>query len=133
MDHRFGGVLCEPEYVFVVGDLESLRYAYGVGFCSYRHYTGEPVIRDVSDRVCKRYLLLVPVPSTSFRDRLNVVLPDAQLKGDYIGGFCVMVSKNGHSLHIGDPDSHEERVGRTPTSAADDDDVEVVPTPAGPS
>lgn len=66
---------------------------------------------------------------TSYRDRWNAVLADAQLKGGYLGWFHERASKNRHSLHIGDVDSNVKRGGRTPLLGADGDDVEVVPSP----
>lgn len=71
--------------------------------------------------------------STSYRDRLNAVLDDGQMKGEYLGGFRVRASENGQSLRIGNDDSGEERGGRTPRSGADGDYFEVFPPPAGPS
>lgn len=64
--------------------------------------------------------------STRFRDGLNAVLADAKLKGYYVDRFLVSVFENGHSLHIGDTDSDEERVGRIPPSGTDGDDVVAV-------
>lgn len=58
---------------------------------------------------------------------------DTQLKGEYLDGFRVRVSRNGHSLHIGAADSEEKLGGLTSPSGTDADDVEVVPPPAGPS
>lgn len=74
----------------------------------------ELVIRYFAERVCKWYSLLVLAQSANYRDLLNVVLSEAQLKCEFYGGFRVMVSENGHSKHICDAGSKEEREGRTP-------------------
>lgn len=51
--------------------------------------------------------------STSYRDRLNAVLAYEQMEGDYLGGFRVTVSENGHLIHINDANNEEKRGGRT--------------------
>lgn len=66
-----------------------------------------------------------------YRDGLDAVLADAQQSGEYLGGFHVRDSENGHSLHICDADSDEKRKDYIPSSVADDD-VEVVPPPTEP-
>lgn len=70
---------------------------------------------------------------TSYRDQLNAVLANKQLRAAYLGRLLVMVTENGPSLHIDDADSELERGGCTLTSSFHADDVEVVPPPAGPS
>lgn len=66
--------------------------------------------------------------STTYRERLNAVLADAQINGKYPGGFCVRVSENGHSLYTDVADSEEERRDPIPPSATDDDYDEVFPS-----
>lgn len=55
----------------------------------------ERFIRDFADRACKGYSSLVRAQSTTYRDRLNAVLDDAPLRGEYLGVVHVRVSKNG--------------------------------------
>lgn len=56
---------------------------------------GDRAIRDFAYMVCKGYSSLVYSQYTSYRDRLNAVLADGQLKGAYLGGLCFFVFKNG--------------------------------------
>lgn len=59
--------------------------------------------------------MLLLAQATSYRDCLTNVLADAQMRGEYLGGYLVRVSENGLLLHIGVADSGEERGGhRTP-------------------
>lgn len=91
------------------------------------------VIRDFTGRVCTGYSLFVRAKSTIYRDLLNAVLADAQMRGEYLDGFLVRVSENGHSVLIGDTESDEQRGGRTLPSAAGGDEAEVFPPRIGPS
>lgn len=61
--------------------------------------------------------------STIYRDRLSTVLTDGRMRGDFLGGFCIKVSKNELSLDASNTDSMEERGGCTPLSGADGDNV----------
>lgn len=70
------------------------------------------MIYDFADRVCTGYTTPMRAHASSHRDQLNAVLGYAQTRGEYIGGFCVHVGDDGHSLHLGDQDSDEERGGR---------------------
>lgn len=79
------------------------------------------------------YSLLVCTQSTSYHDRLNSMLADAQPKCAYLGYFRVRVSEKRQSLHIVDSDSDEERGGHNRPSGVDGDDVEVVLPLVGPS
>lgn len=71
------------------------------------------------------------VLSISYRDRLNTVLADLQLKGEYPSEFRVTVSEDECSLNTGDDDSDEKR-GSHPPSGADGDHVNVFSPPALP-
>lgn len=76
---------------------------------------------------------LVCAQPTNYRNHLNVVLVDAQLKGEYLGGLRVRAPENDHSIYTGDDYIDEERSGRIPPIGVDGDDVEVVLRPTGPS
>lgn len=49
----------------------------------------------------------------SYHHCSNALPRDAQLQGAYLGGFCLCVADDGHSLHLEDEDCNEERKGRT--------------------
>lgn len=90
-------------------ELDSARAAIG---------RGERVIKDFVDSVCKWYSSLACTQSAYYRDRLNAVLDYAHQRHEYLGGFRVRASQDGHSVHIGDDDSDEERADRTPSFGA---------------
>lgn len=60
---------------------------------------------------------------------MNAVLADAQMRGAHLGGFCVRISRDGHSLQIRVADSEENRGGGTQPPNSDGDETEVVPLP----
>lgn len=55
------------------------------------------------------YWSIVREQSTSYLDRLYALLYDAQAQSEFPGRFCILLSDNGHSLHVGDTDSYDER------------------------
>lgn len=96
---------------------------------------GERVFHDFVERVCTGYTTLLRAQVSSYRDRLNTVLGEAQVRGEYLGCFPVRAWEDGHSLHLGDEDRDKERVGRTSPREGDDplDDGVVVHPSTGPS
>lgn len=59
--------------------------------------------------IVRRYSSLVGAQCTSYRDRVKAVLANALMPDKYLGGFRVIISKNGHLLLIADADSEEDR------------------------
>lgn len=55
------------------------------------------------------------------------------MKGEHLGWFLISASENEHSLLAGHADSGKDGGGPTLSSGTSGDDVEVVPSPAGPS
>lgn len=49
--------------------------------------------------------------ASSYRDRLGYLLVDSQLRGEYLGRYCVPVGNDGQSLYVGEADSKEEHRG----------------------
>lgn len=70
-------------------------------------------IRDFVERVCRGYSSLLPTQTSSYRDRLNAFLADAQAHEEYIGGYCVRLGERSYTLHVDDADS-VEKVGFHP-------------------
>lgn len=95
----------------------------------------ERVVNDVAELVCTGYNTLMREQASSYRDRLSAVFGDVQAGGEYLGGFLVRFVDDGHSSHLGEGDSNDERGGRTPPPEADDAHVDVVfvPPSTGPS
>lgn len=90
---------------------------------------GERVLRDFFERVCTEYSSLLHTQAPNYRDRLNVVLTDAQTRGDYLGGCCVPLGESRQILHVSDANCDDERGGSTPSSPHDGDMVDVPPPP----
>lgn len=72
------------------------------------------MICDFAERACTSYSFLLRTTATNYRERLNAMLADAQMQGEYLDGFPVRVSENSHSWQIEDADSDEERGACTP-------------------
>lgn len=72
-------------------------------------------------------MVLVRAQAPNYRDQLNVLLGDAQSRGEYLGGYRIRVVENGHSLHVGDTDSDQEHGSSTPYPQNDGDIVEIPP------
>lgn len=96
---------------------------------------GKRVIHDFAEHTCTRYTTLMRAQSSSYPDRLMAMLGDAEVRGEYLGGFRVCVRKSGDYLQFGVEDSDEERVGRTRLPESNDPrhGVDVVPYCTGPS
>lgn len=75
---------------------------------------GEGLMHDFAERVCTGYTSLLHTQAASYRDRLNHVLADAQLRCEHLGGYQVRVGECGHSFRLGDADRDEDRGGHTP-------------------
>lgn len=96
---------------------------------------GKRVICNFAELLCTGYTTSLRKQASSYLDRLTTVLDDAQARVEFLGGFRVQVGEDGHSLHIGNEDSDEERGGQTLPSEGNDprhDDV-VMPPSAVPS
>lgn len=72
---------------------------------------GECVFRDLSHRACTEYSSLVCAHSTSYCSHVSAILADAQMQAEHFGWFCLMVSKNGQLLHVGETNSDADRGG----------------------
>lgn len=55
-------------------------------------------IHDSTKLVCIRYTSLIRRLGASYRTRLNTLLADAQLQGEYLGDYRVCVWEDRHSL-----------------------------------
>lgn len=64
----------------------------------------------------------------SYRNLLNVLLDDVQLRSESLSNYHVYVGEDGHSLHLRVTDSDDKGVGHT-TSTEDDSDVLKIPSP----
>lgn len=94
---------------------------------------GKRFIRDFADMIYVEYSLQVCAQCTSYCDRLNAMLADAQMRGEYLGGFWVRVSENEYFIYVGDAEIEDQHGGRTAPSGAGSNEVEVVPPPVRPS
>lgn len=81
----------------------------------------EGVIRNSAGRVCTGCLSLVRPGSTIYSDCLDSVLATTQIRGEYLGRFCMRVAINDSSLHIEDVDRDEGCGGRTQSQSAADE------------
>lgn len=95
------------------------------------------MLRDFVERVCTGYSALMRTHATSCRSRLNAVLADVQLRGEYVRGYFILVGEDGYSLHIAEATNGEERAIErgdrlSPQNDGDDDIIEVVVTPFNP-
>lgn len=92
------------------------------------------MIHDFAECVCTGYTPLMCAQASTYRARLNALLGDVKVRGEYLGGFCVHLREAFHSFHIWDEDSENECSGRTPPSESGDggDVVVVLPLSARP-
>lgn len=65
----------------------------------------------------------------SYLYRCSALLTDAQLSGEYFGGFLARVRDGRHPLCSPDADGDEERGGRTAPRSGVNESVEVPPSP----
>lgn len=67
------------------------------------------------------------VQASSYLDRLNALLRDAQARGEYLGVFRVLIREDVQSLDHGNEESEQKLSGRTPSDESGDrGDVVVV-------
>lgn len=86
----------------------------------------EGVLRDFLEKV---YRGLMRTHAASYRNWLNVLLSDAQLRGEYVGGYLIRISENCYSLSIDEATSDEVRSDqRSALENGDNDIIEVVPS-----
>lgn len=71
--------------------------------------TVEEAIRDFQERVRTGYTSQVPAHVLRYCDRVNTVFTDMQSDGEHLGGNRAHMGDGGHSLHIHEADSDEER------------------------
>lgn len=71
-------------------------------------------MRDFVECVCTWYSSLRRTQSSSYRNQVNVILPDAQARRECLSGFRVSLREGGQALHVGDADSDQEGGGSTP-------------------
>lgn len=93
----------------------------------------EDIITDFANMVRTGHSALVRAQFASYYDRLKIVIAEVHRQGECLCGFRMRVSENSRSQHIDGTDIEKERGGRTTSHGADGDDVEVVPSQAGPS
>lgn len=93
----------------------------------------ESVKCDFVERLCNGYSGLMRRYATSYRSWLNALQADAQLRGEYFGGYRIHVYENGYSLPV-DEATGDEEWGDRPSSRKDGDDyiIEDVVTPSNP-
>lgn len=76
---------------------------------------GERVTNELAEEVYTGYIPSMRAQASDYRDHLNVLLANAELRGEYLGGYQVRVWDEGHSSHLRDADGIKELGGRTPT------------------
>lgn len=88
----------------------------------------ERFMRDIAKWVLTQYTLLAPVQASSYRERLNALLGDAQLHVEYLGGYGTHMGEDGRSLHAVNVHEDKER-GSSALRSPDEDDVLQIPPP----
>lgn len=107
---------------------ESDPLNYDFGYARAVVGRGERDIRDFAEWVCAGYTSSLHDHAGDYRSLMNVMLADAQLRGEYLGSYPVRIGNEGHSVYLEEDDSDEERGGRTPP-CEDDSDLVVVLRP----
>lgn len=69
----------------------------------------ERVTPDFTKRICTAYRSLVPDQASSYYDRLNTLLVDAQLRKEYLSGYRIRVNEIGHFLRANEVKRNEKR------------------------
>lgn len=57
---------------------------------------GESPVQDLAERMCTRYTLSTLTQAASYWVRFHALLADAQLWGEYIGGYRPAIGEGGH-------------------------------------
>lgn len=83
----------------------------------------EDVLRDFLMRVCTDYSALMCAHATSYRNGLNAVKADAQLKGKYVGGYRICVDEDIYLLRIDEATGDKERGDCSSPQNDGDDDI----------
>lgn len=90
---------------------------------------GEGVAHGSAKRVCTGYNSVFCAQASSYSNRLNAVLGDAQERGNCVRGSPICVGGDGKLLHLGDEGSGDSLGRRTnPSEGGGRGDV-VVPVP----
>lgn len=71
----------------------------------------EGVNREFTKKMYTDYTSLMRALASNYCDRLNAVLFDTQIRGEYLGGYEVCVAEDGNSRHPGNVNSDNERGG----------------------
>lgn len=96
-DYGLGEVFRKFGLVFGVDDRDPRCFPYRAVVGSCRNQSSGTCYSRFACRVCKEHSSLFHVRSTSFRDCLNFLPADEQIRGQYLCVLRVMASKNGYS------------------------------------
>lgn len=92
--------------------------------------TEKRLFHDFDNHICTSYASSIDAQGSSYHDRLNAALGNAQVCGKFLAVFRVRYGDGGHSLYHGYQVNVEERGGRTlPLDGSDRSDVFVAVPP----